>query len=147
MKTNLKSLLACICVVISLSSFSVYEKNPNKHFPVLKTYEQDKAGNTLIKTQITLDKHTSREGLIEACAFLAKENVSLTFEGVTIRKWFLGIAGKNRIGKLKGRISLPNGKFEEFKAGGAFNFTLVRIIFTQVKDTDKYTIQMVEVID
>jgi hypothetical protein len=59
----------------------------------------------------------------------------------------LGIAGKNRIGKLKGQIGLPNGKFEVFKAGGAFNFTRVRIIFTQIKDTDKYSIEMVEVID
>jgi hypothetical protein len=125
----------------------MHEKKPDKHFPVLKTYEQDKAGNRLIKTQITLDKHTSREGLIEACALLAKENVSLTFDRLTIRKWFLGIAGKNRIGKVKGRICLPNGKSEEFKAGGAFNFRVVRIIYIQIKDTDTYTIQMVEVID
>jgi hypothetical protein len=147
MQAKLRSTAAIICMLMALCSFSAPDKKSKNHFPVVKTYEKNAAGEEVIKTQITLDKHTSREALIETCGLLSKEEVALTFESLSIRKSFLGIAGKNRIATLKGQIKLPDGKIEKFAAGGLFNFQLVRIIYIQIKDTDKYTISMVEVID
>jgi hypothetical protein len=147
MKTTLKRFMALAGVIWLLSSFTISADKPGKHFPVVKTYEKDRAGNEIVKTQIILDKHTSRDALIETCSLLGSENVSLTFEELSIRKSFLGLAGKNRIAKLKGQIQLPNGKSAKFKAGGMFNFNVVRITYTQQKDTGEYIIQMVEVID
>jgi hypothetical protein len=147
MKAKLNYTTAIICITITLCSFSMPKKNSRNHAPIVKTYEKNKAGKEVIKTQITLDKHTSRDALIETCGLLSKEDVALTFASLSIRKSFLGIAGKNRIAKLKGQIKLPDGKIEKFTAGGVFNFRVVRITYIQIKGTDTYTINMIEVID
>lgn len=130
-----------------LSSFSLSEMNSVDHNTISRTIEKDIKGREIIKTEILLNRTTSREALIAACTSLGEEDVQLTFEALTIRKSFLGIMGKSRIAYAKGQIELPNGSSENFEAGGIFNFKSIKITHSQVDNTAEYVINMVEIVD
>ncbi len=149
MKHQLKYTLLVLTLVsfVTLSSFSVGEKSHAAHQTITKSSVINTAGQEIIKTQIILDKTTSREDLIAACSLLSKEQVQLTFDQLTIRKNFMGIWGNSRIAYAKGQIELPNKAIEKFEAGGAFNFKFIKITYSQVSQTDKYTIEMIETVD
>lgn len=139
-----------ICFVLLFSTLTAYADSPFKTgepASLKRSYSKNREGKDIIITEITLDKHTSREALIETCTSLRKENTDLTFEFVKIGRSFLGIAGKRRILDLSGTIQLPNGIRENFKAGGIFNFRYVKITYTQVISTGEYTLSMVETVD
>jgi hypothetical protein len=140
-------LLAAISLVTIFSSFAVKKNWPANHKTTSKTVERNNEGKTVIKTQILLDRTTSREDLIAACSLLSKENVQLTFDLLQIRKSFLGVLGNSRIAYAKGQIQLPDGSVERFRAGGPFNFKFIRIIYFQDSQTNQYKISMVETVD
>ena len=149
MQTQTKRNLFVLTIVglIALSGFYVPNGKLSDHKTVTRTVEKDNAGKEVIKTQIILDKTTSREALIAACSSLSRENVQLTFKLLVIRKSFFGLLGRSRISYAKGTIQLPDGSSQEFEAGGTFNFRLIRITYTQVSKTSEYRIGMVETID
>lgn len=136
-------LMLTIVSVITLSSFSIRNNAFSDHKTVSRTVEKNQEGEEVIKTQIILNKTTSREALIAACSSLREENVELTFELVEIRK----ILGKPRIAYAKGKIQLPDGSSENFKAGGVFGFKFIRITYFQVTKTNQYRMGMVEIVD
>ncbi len=148
MKIQYKSSLLMLTLIglMTFSSFSTRESKHATHAVITRTVERNQ-DKELIKTEIVLNGKTTREELIEACASLSKENVALTFDLLSIRKRVLGFFGKSRIAYAKGKIQLPDGSTEEFKAGGLFNFKYIRITYTQVANTNEYTINLVEVVD
>jgi hypothetical protein len=99
------------------------------------------------KTVILLDGNTSREELIQTCSFLAKENVQLTFDKLTIGKSFLGLIGKQRIRIAEGMIKLANGSSQRFKAGGATGFRFIKIQYLNNILPESSQIEMIEIVD
>jgi hypothetical protein len=132
---------------ISLSSFAMPFGESWRPETVTRTMEKNSEGKEIVKTQIILDKTTSREALISACSRLSQDQVQLTFAQVSIRKSFLGLLGKSRIAYAQGQIQLPNGSKESFKAGGLFNFQYLKITYTQEVNTNNYQLNMVEIVD
>jgi hypothetical protein len=104
-------------------------------------------GVTLQHTIIEFNKSTSREDVIETCAFLSKENVQLTFEELTIGKSLFGIMGKTRIKRAKGKIQLSDGSTQFFKVGGISNFKFLKIQYSIDLNTNVSMIGMIEKID
>jgi hypothetical protein len=102
-------------------------------------------GNRIEKTVVLFNKKTTREDVINACTLLAKENVQLTFEKLTIGKSLLGIVGKQRIKYARGKIVLDNGETQTFEAGGVTNFRSLTISFSRDIETKKPRLEMVEI--
>ena len=104
-------------------------------------------GMKVEKTLIVLDGNTSREDLIHTCNYLAKENVQLTFEKLSIGKSFIGLIGKQRIRIAQGMIKLSNGSSQKFKAGGAMSFRSLKIQYTSSSLPESSQIEMIEIVD
>ncbi len=143
------SLFLAMGALTALGSFSIptLASGVSDHATLSRTIETNSEGQEVVRTQILLNRKTSRETLIAACISLGKEQVQLTFDSLVIRKSFLGLLGKPRITYAKGQIQLPNGSTETFEAGGIFNFKSVKIAYSQVSHTDQYYINTIEIID
>jgi hypothetical protein len=141
-----KLFLAAFGFIIFLSSFiskPVDEKQPKTITRTSSLVNGKEVETTLIK----LDRNTSREDLIHTCNFLAKENVQLTFDKLTIGKSFLGLVGKQRIRIAEGEIKLPNGSSQRFKAGGITSFRFLKIQYSNNAATESSQIEMIETIN
>lgn len=149
MKNSIKKSLFLLLTgtFISLGSFAGPGHRSLKPETITQTRELNREGKEIRKTQVLLNKTTSREALIAACSRLSQEKVQLTFEQVSIRKSFLGLLGKSRIAYAKGQIQLPDGSREVFEAGGLFNFKYLKISYTQESNTDKYQMSMIEIVN
>lgn len=115
--------------------------------PITQSVDTNDRGEQIRQTIILIDQNTSREDLIHTCRFLAKDNVQLTFEELEIRKYFWRLLGKKRIARADGKILLPDGNFEAFKAGGIISFRSIEITYTKNLETEDYYIEMIEIID
>lgn len=132
---------------LALSSFVLMGFSSENPASITRSTTIDVNGKEVVKTEILLDKTTTREDLIHACKFLAEEEVQLTFETLSIRKAFFGLVGKPRIAYAKGKIELPNGSIEQFEAGGAIGFQSIKITYSRNREANDYFIDMVEIVD
>lgn len=130
-----------------LSSFTLTHVHREYPSPIIRSVAMGERGREVILTEILLDKSTSREDLIQACQFLAEEEVQLTFESLEIRKPFLGVLGSSRIAYARGKIALPTGVDEPFEAGGIMGFRSIKIIYSRDTQTNNYAINTVEIIE
>lgn len=131
-----------LCLVL-LTSFGSRPNNDS----LPKTLTRTSAlvdGRIVETTVILLDGNTSREELIYTCNFLAKENVQLIFDKLSIGRSFLGLVGKQRIRVAEGMIQLPNGKSQRFKAGGITSFRYLKIQYVKSEAPEQSRIEMVE---
>jgi hypothetical protein len=135
--------LTCLILLSSFTSKPGDEKLPKTITRVSTLVE----GKNVEKTVILLDGNTSREELIQTCNFLAKENVQLTFDKLTIGKSFLGLIGKQRIRIAEGMIKLANGSSQRFKAGGATGFRFIKIQYLNNILPESSQIEMIEIVD
>ncbi|HZH36276.1 MAG TPA: hypothetical protein VEX65_03320 [Flavisolibacter sp.] len=135
--------LACLIFLSSFMSKPGDEKLPKTITRISTLVE----GKNVEKTVILLDGNTSREELIQTCNFLAKENVQLTFDKLTIGKSFLGLIGKQRIRIAEGMIKLANGSSQRFKAGGATGFRFIKIQYLTNILPESSQIEMIEIVD
>ena len=133
-------------LLFTLCSFTLIDLNVSFPKTISRTTITEN-GMTFEKTIIEFNKNTSREDVIETCAFLSKENVELTFEKLTIGKSFLGIMGKTRIKSATGKIQLADGSTQSFKVGGISNFKSLKIQYSIDINTKKTKIEMIEKID
>ena len=131
--------------IFFLSSFNDKSKDEKRPDTITRTLSFIN-GDQVEKTIILIDGNTSREDLIHTCAFLAQENVQLTFEKIIIGRSFLGLVGKNRIRIADGKIELSNGLSQSFKAGGATSFKFIKIQYSNTL-TAKSKIEMIEIVD
>jgi len=140
-----------ICITfLLLLTMSVITKGNNGDVtpvPIKQTITLQENGVQRLQTEITFDKKTSREDIINSCNFLAKENISLVFDKLEIKRPYFGLFGKYRIGFVEGFVELPDGMREKFKAGGLFAFRSVKIIYSKDVQTNAYRMEMVEIID
>jgi hypothetical protein len=93
-----------------------------------------------------LDRHSTSQDVINACNWLAKQDVQLTFHELEVGRLF-GVIGKHRIRKISGEITLPNGETKKFSAGGWNAFRMLRIQFCLGKSAWGQRVEMIEVID
>ncbi|MGD1893639.1 MAG: hypothetical protein ACFB15_23980 [Cyclobacteriaceae bacterium] len=143
------SILLTLVVLIGLTTSQFVSANDisKSPTPITRTSEVNTVSEEIITTEILLNENTSREDLIHTCRFLAEEEVELTFESLKIRRSFLGILGKKRIAQATGKIALPNGTSEEFKAGGTLSFHSIKIAYSQNTADNNFIINMIEIID
>jgi hypothetical protein len=130
-------------LLIVLSSFISSPTNEN----LPKTLTRNSTlidGKKVERTVILLNGNTSREDVIHTCNFLAKENVQLTFEKLSIGRSFLGLIGKQRIRIAEGKIKLPNGSSQKFKAGGVTSFRFIKIQYMNNSLPELSGIEMIE---
>ncbi|MFD2998765.1 hypothetical protein ACFS7Z_00190 [Pontibacter toksunensis] len=139
-------LLLAIGSLITLTSFTFPDNKDVTPKAVTRTTEVIN-GDQVEKTVILLDGNTSREDVIHACNFLAVEDVQLTFDKLVIGKSMLGLVGKSQIRFAEGKIALPNGSSEKFKAGGAASFRFIRIQYSKNTVTNSSQIDMIEKVD
>ncbi len=139
-------LLFALGLLITLTSFSFIRDNDKMPGTITRTTEV-LDGNKVERTVILLDGTTSREELIHTCNFLAAEKVQLTFDRLVIGKSLLGLVGKSRIRIAEGKIELPDGSSENFKAGGVTSFKSIRIQYSSNDKTKSPIIEMIEIID
>lgn len=132
--------------VFFFSSFFSIPNNEKQPKTVTKTSTLID-GKKVETTVVLLDGNTSREDLIQTCNFLAKEQVQLTFDKLTIGKSFLGLIGKQRIRIAEGKIKLLNGSSQNFKAGGATSFKFIKIQYSNNVSVNVSQIEMIEIID
>ena len=133
-------------LLIVLSSFA--SSLPNEFLP--KTITRNATlvdGKKVERTVILLDGSTSREDVIQTCNFLAKENVQLNFDKLSIGKSFLGLFGKQRLQIVEGKITLPNGASQSFKAGGPASFKFLKIQYVSNPVPESSQIEMIEIVD
>ena len=121
-KLRIVTLTLILSTGLTLSSFVLTGFGNENPASITRSTTVGGNGKEVVKTEILLDKTTTREDLIHTCKFLAKEDVQLTFELLDIRKSFFGIVGKQRIAYAKGKIELPDGSVEQFEAGRAISF-------------------------
>lgn len=107
----------------------------------------DLNGKQILKTQIVINASTTREEIISGCRQLQNEGVSLTFDKLTIRRSLFGILGRSRVSYAKGKIEMPNGDHDIFEVGGTFNFRYLKIYYSQIKNSNDFTLEMVEIIE
>jgi hypothetical protein len=132
-------------LLIVLSSFTSNPASENLPKTITKTTTFID-GKKVEKTVILLDGSTSREDIIHTCNFLAKENVQLTFDKLSIGKSFLGLIGKQRIRIAEGIIKLSNGSSQKFKAGGATSFRFIKIQYSSYPLPELSRIEMIEIV-
>ena len=135
--------LASLFLFSSFTSGSKDDKQPKTITKMVSVIN----GNQVERTIVLFDGNTSKEDVINTCNFLSHENVQLTFDKLTIGKSFLGLAGKTRIRIAEGKINLPNGSSQSFKAGGATSFRFIKIQYTNNLATKSAQIEMIEIID
>ena len=143
---KISKIFLSVLFILTLSSFKVqdsHEKTPRTISRTLTVVD----GLEVEKTVVLIDGTTTSEDIIQTCTFLAKENVELTFDMLSIGKRFFGILGKNRIRKAEGKIKLPDNSSEKFKAGGLTNFKYIRIQYARIKVLNQTQIEMIEIID
>ena len=146
-KLRIATLALVLSIGLTLSSFVLTGFSNENPASITRSTTIGGNGKEIVKTEILLDKTTTREDLIHACKFLAEEEVQLTFESLDIRKAFFGIVGKPRIAYAKGKIELPDGSVEQFEAGGPISFQSIKITYSMNKETNDYFINMVEIVD
>ena len=146
-KLRIVTLTLILSTGLTLSSFVLTGFGNENPASITRSTTVGGNGKEVVKTEILLDKTTTREDLIHTCKFLAKEEVQLTFELLDIRKAFFGIVGKQRIAYAKGKIELPDGSVEQFEAGGAISFQSIKITYSKGEETNNYSINMVEIVD
>lgn len=135
--------LGFLIVLSSFASGPANEKLPKTITKITTLID----GKKVDKTVILLDGSTSREDLIHTCNFLAKENVQLTFDKLSIGKSFMGLLGKQRIRMAEGMIKLSNGSSQRFKAGGATSFRSIKIQYLSNPLPESSQIEMIEIVD
>jgi hypothetical protein len=144
LKKNL--LLVAAVTWVTLSSFinnPTYVERPR----IITSNSKTVNGVTYQTTLVTFDKYTTREDVIQTCAYLSEQHVQLTFDCLVIGKSLFGIIGKTRLKFVAGKIVLPNKTEQFFKAGGVLPFKSVRIQFTQQRGIDPTQIDMIEIVD
>jgi hypothetical protein len=153
-KINLKTIIIMkikfVFVLLGLSIFLSSFTSGSESEKLPKTITKTKIlvdGKKLERTVILFDGHTSREDIIHTCNFLAKENVQLTFDKLSIGKSFLGIIGKQRIRIAEGLIRLANGSSQRFKAGGFTSFKTIKIQYISTILPESSQIEMIEIFD
>lgn len=139
-------LLFALGLLFTLTSFSFTRNNDKMPRTITRTSEVIN-GNKVERTIILLDGTTSREDLIHTCNYLAAEKVQLTFNRLVIGKSLLGLIGKSRIRIAEGKIELPDGSSEKFKAGGVTSFNFIRIQYVHNTKTKLPKMEMIEIID
>ncbi len=144
MKTQLS-----VFVLISLFFLSAFtfKSNDDKQPKTITRTVKLVNGNPVERTIVLLDGNTSREDVISTCSFLSHENVQLTFDKLIIGKSFLGLVGKTRIRTAEGRIKLPDGSSQTFKAGGATSFRFIKIQYENNLAAKSFGIEMIEIVD
>lgn len=143
---NLKQILFATISVLLFSSFASNPDHKGQHQPITRTSKIEN-GSHVMETIILFDKHTSSDNVIGVCTTLAKENVQLTFDKLTIGRGLFGLLGKNRIRTMEGKIELPNGQSQKFQAGGPFGFRYVKIIYATNTENKSSIIEMIEIVD
>lgn len=143
---NLKQSYFAMVSVLLFSSFASNSDHKRQHQPITRTSKIEN-GRHITETTILFDKHTSRDNVISVCTTLAKENVQLTFDKLTIGRGLFGLLGKNRIRTMEGKIELTNGQSQKFQAGGTFGFRYVKIIYATNTEDKSSFIEMIEVVD
>lgn len=127
------------------STFGYTSKPPKQNTLTYSTREQN--GRIIPIALFCLDRYTTTKEVISACTNLAQQNVQLSFDELAVGRSLFGVVGRERIRKVAGKITLPNGHSEAFAAGGLMSFRLLRIQFSVEGDSANQRIEMIEVID
>ncbi|MEM9325359.1 MAG: hypothetical protein AAGA85_06875 [Bacteroidota bacterium] len=139
--------MICAVVLAAFTGFQSPEASLDDPSTISRSFLVSDTGERFTRTEILIDKTTSREDLIHTCKFLAREDVQLTFDQLEIRRWFFGLLGRSRITLANGRIEFQDGFSQDFNAGGIMGFRSIRIVYSENADTEDVFLNTVEVID
>ena len=145
--SNIKSAFFLASTLFFLCGFNTPISDEKYPPCISRTVTSNELGQEVVKTEILIDKSTSREALIHTCRFLANEKIDLTFETLKISRPILAFLGQSRITEAKGQIQLPNGFYETFQIGGTLGFNYLKITFSENKDKEAFYFNMVEMVD